>query len=108
MASKKTKKVPGRCVFCDGTGLTKEHIWSDWLKDVIPPTEDHVNTDIVIHPDHNARVALVTPSQRKRQGGLNTRKMRNVCGGCNGGWMKTIVDRAKPFAEWMIQNLPVR
>ncbi len=26
----------GRCVFCGGTPVTKEHVWSDWLDEVIP------------------------------------------------------------------------
>src|SRR5439155_24763123 len=34
-------------------------------------------------------------------------KIRNVCEVGNVGWMKGIVDRSKPFAERMIQGLPV-
>ena len=29
-------KKPGRCIFCNGRGLSKEHMWPDWLKAYIP------------------------------------------------------------------------
>jgi hypothetical protein len=41
-----------------------------------------------------------------RQGPMTQRRIRNVCGRCNNGWMSQIVDRAKPFAASMIQDQP--
>src|SRR5947208_778698 len=29
-------KPPGKCIFCGGRGLTKEHMWADWLRPYIP------------------------------------------------------------------------
>jgi len=39
--TKRLVKPHGRCIFCGGTGLSKEHIWSDWLSGLIPRNDEH-------------------------------------------------------------------
>ena len=36
MAPVRRRKPPGRCIFCGKVGLTKEHMWADWLRSYIP------------------------------------------------------------------------
>lgn len=103
----KQRKESGRCVFCGGGNLTKEHIWSDWVQRVITPTSEH--TQFVIHEeiDNEKNVAIVQPfTPEHRQGALVQRKLRRVCRTCNGDWMSKIVNCAKPFAKSMILDLP--
>jgi hypothetical protein len=97
------KQSPRRCIFCGGTGLSKEHIWSDWLGKIIPRSDDHSQSIIrdVPGPD---RIRIVEPFLYSHQGSMNSRKLRNVCKKCNNGWMSAIVNRAKPSAE-MIRDL---
>ena len=39
----KKSKAQGKCIFCGGEGLTKEHVWPNWIKSVLPrdSTEHH-------------------------------------------------------------------
>src|SRR6266566_295420 len=44
-------KPQGRCIFCGRTGLTKEHIWADWLKKFIPKNmKQYTSLSATIHP----------------------------------------------------------
>lgn len=102
---KRPRKPPGRCVFCNGVGLSKEHIWSDWLKNLIPLREDHGEHWAGLYHDRSSQTFqwAQLPQTRTRQGCLLQRKIRNVCERhCNNGWMSGVVDRAKPHAERMI------
>ena len=104
-----TRKKPKLCVFCDRTGVTKEHIWSDWVNKILPGTAlvPHHQVRLQIRQDHKNKIATVQPLHPLyRQGGLTQRTIRNVCAKCNSGWMSEIVERAKVFASPMIQNQP--
>ena len=93
------------CVFCNRTGVTKEHIWSDWMKSILLPVSEHHQTGILINSNLQTKIATVQPVLGPtRQGAMTQRKIRNVCCVCNGGWMSQLVDRAKPFAAPLIQD----
>ena len=106
--TKKTKRLVkphGRCIFCGGTGLSKEHIWSDWLSGLIPRNDEHGEHWGRMHRDSGSREVEWTepPASSARQGSVFQRKVRNVCERrCNNGWMSRVVDRAKPHVERMI------
>jgi hypothetical protein len=97
-------KEQGRCIFCNETGLSKQHIWPDWLKKVITRDENK-NTQTLFRYDYftEDRIAI-TPEVKIREGYLGTRKIRNVCLKCNNGWMSQIEQRAKPHLITMIQG----
>lgn len=87
-------KPPGKCVFCSGIGLTKEHVFSDWLKKLIPKTADQ--SDMFAGMHFNARASEFgfhnPPQIRRRQGSSQQRKKRIVCLKCNIGWMSETVE----------------
>jgi hypothetical protein len=99
-------KPAGKCVFCGRRGLTKGHVWPDWLSEILPPTASH-------HVLETGKTYTFTPvvpgpiySKRRRQGHAGSRKPRNTCGECNSGWMSVIEGSAKPYAVPLIQNVP--
>ena len=96
-------RPPGVCVFCGGSGLSKEHIFSDWMKEILPASADHSQFVIHQHTDPLTGMVIVQPFlPERRQGSMAQRKIRKVCRRCNGGWMSKVVQDARPFARAMI------
>ena len=87
-----------------GTGLSKEHIWSDWLSRLIPPNNAHGQYWGSMHRDSGTGNIEWTelPGSATREGSVLQRKVRNVCKRCNNGWMSRVVDRAKSHTEKLI------
>lgn len=86
-------KPQGRCIFCGGLGLTKEHIWPDWLS-------GHLQSE---SPYHLYGTGIKTSDKKhteqisRRTGSILSRKLRIVCGYCNNGWMSRLQNKAKPI-----------
>ena len=99
--AKKIVKPQGRCIFCGGTGLSKEHIWSDWLSNLIPHNDQHGEYWSSMHGNSGSKEVnwTIPPVSSTRQGCVLQRKVRNVCKRCNNGWMSRVVNRAKPYVE---------
>src|SRR5262245_12065211 len=93
MTANHAQQEAGRCIFCGKQGdMSKEHIWSDWLDEVIPRGGDHfVTVTSFLDAEGNSLPDL----RQKRQGSVHTKKVRRVCRSCNGGWMSNIVNTAK-------------
>ena len=102
-----------KCIFCGTEGvLTKEHIWSDWLKNYIP--KDLLNYkagDIILGRDGKP----ISEKRRIVGGDPKSRRVRCVCGsatylpkirrkGCNDGWMKDLQDLVKPIVLPLIRG----
>jgi hypothetical protein len=105
MSTRRSIRPQGRCVFCGGTGLSKEHVIAEWLKRTLPDVPDH--TLIGLNFTFDPAATFVHDSTRSRQGGFHQRKVRNVCTKCNNGWMSGIVERAKDFVEPLVRNQAV-
>lgn len=96
-------KPPGRCIFCDGRPLSKEHVFGDWLRDIFPRDAGTTHTDGVINWGAGGLTsAEATVITRKRQGHAGTRKVRVVCKTCNNGWMSLLEERTKPLLKPLI------
>jgi hypothetical protein len=87
-------KPQKRCIFCGATGMSREHIWGDWLK-------KHVATTM---PKHSSSVHVVNPpgvpdvwSVQIRAGDPLRSKVRVVCTSCNNTWLSRIQEAAKPL-----------
>lgn len=87
------------CIFCSNPGLSREHIWADWLKNYIPKNEpSHDQLSATIHKHY-------TDVKRKKvQGDLRSRRLRVVCEECNIGWMSKLQEKAKPFLEPLMRR----
>jgi hypothetical protein len=91
------KQSSGKCVFCGKSGLTKGHVWPEWFGNVLP-------LDAPNHTQITGEIRTFTPiaarprrSEKIRQGHAGSRKPRNTCGDCNGGWMSRLENAAIPF-----------
>ena len=93
------ERQPKKCVFCGGSRMSKEHIWSDWMGIHFHNQKEHFHFLTNIQLNSGDRTILLTPLIDRRSGPLHKRKIRNVCQTCNNGWMSRIVERAKPWVE---------
>ena len=99
-------KPAGRCVFCGGSGLTKGHVWPDWLDKVLPKTATHHEQETGQFNTFKTTVPGPKHSVRIEQGHARTRKPRNTCMRCNGGWMSVIEASARPCGTRLILDSP--
>lgn len=103
-------KIPFRkgqnfCIFCNSPGLTREHMWADWLKEYIPRTEDRHCTGVTIigiHEDENREEISI------RAGDLHSRRIKCVCGVCNSGWMSALQTSARPILVPTLAGEPIQ
>ena len=96
-----------RCIFCDHTGMSKEHIWPDWMEELFP------RSDSDQHNQFRARFRLdpsgetiVTQSTKTRPGHASTKHVRKVCNICNNGWMSEMEKRTKPLLLALARGEP--
>jgi hypothetical protein len=103
---RRDRKPPGRCVFCGGPGLTKEHVWSNWLKKLLPGMPHHDSWRRRNTEDPASGLARWEGAVERKQGPIHSRRYRVVCGNCNKGWMSRVVQRAKAPSESLITGVP--
>ena len=98
----KSKHV-ANCVFCGRSGVTKQHMWPDWLKTIIP-REGSTSGQMIFHvrmaPMNKA--VIIQPDVKERRWHQGAHKIRNVCGQCNSGWMSRLETAAKPHLTSLI------
>jgi hypothetical protein len=99
-------QVGGRCVFCGGRGLTKGHVWPDWLNKILPKTATHHEQETGKFNTFETAVPGPKHVVKTAQGHARSRKPRNTCVRCNGGWMSLIEDHARSCATRLIFDLP--
>lgn len=98
-------KPPGRCIYCGEPGLTKEHIWADWLRAHIPREKtQHYLERTLQFPDPSKNIV----SHQRRTGDPHSRRLRIVCKTCNNGWMGTLQEKAKSILAPMLNGQSVR
>ncbi len=67
-----------RCVFCDGTETTEEHLIADWAHRAFARKRK---------PDSSLRGAFVGPDQLRVAPGDSMHTAKVVCRACNNGWL---------------------
>ena len=100
----KRRRSSKRCVFCGNTGVSKEHVFGEWLQKLIPRSTGR-GQDFLRYtqpaPDgravHESRV-------RMNQGDLLTIKVREVCKPCNNRWMGGLETRVKPILAPLLDD----
>jgi hypothetical protein len=89
------------CIFCGGAGLTKEHIWADWLKKYIPKDmPSYSESHAIVHRTR------IDENKKVRSGDPRSRRLKVVCAKCNNGWMSRLQERAKPILLPLILGKP--
>ena len=94
-------------MFCSETGVTKGHVWPDWLNSILPRTATHHEELIGEFSTFTPDVPGPPKNYRVRQGHARSRKPRNTCGKCNSGWMSRIEDDAIKTATALIKDEPL-
>lgn len=96
MSIKITQKT-GTCIFCGKGGLTKEHVWPDWLQKHLPsrPGNTAHKTGMVFTSKYGMAISPIEQGKQSRPGPPTSRKLRIVCNTCNNEWMSILQNKAK-------------
>jgi hypothetical protein len=96
-------KPPGKCIFCGGGNLTKEHFWPRWARALLPtyPENRHIE-QIYTFVEKNKLVRQ--PDTLERPGNASTKKIRVVCKSCNSGWMSGVEEAARALLTPLIKG----
>src|SRR5271154_408950 len=93
-------KPPGKCFFCGGYGLTKEHVWAEWLNPHLPKNVvNHNRFSETIFPTRSVR------KEKLHSGSVQSGRLRRVCLTCNTGWMSRLQETAKPLLLRLISGM---
>jgi hypothetical protein len=88
------------CVFCNKPRLTKQHLWADRLKDILPGDSPY-NT-LIVRDDttlSNRSIRRGIARYTSQPGSTKSRKLKNFCIECNPGWMRLLEEAAIPIAK---------
>jgi hypothetical protein len=67
------------------------------------PAVNHIESaSVFVHDPVSGLVKDIPTTAKYKAGAVHQRTVRRVCKPCNEGWMGTVVQRAKPFANSMI------
>jgi hypothetical protein len=91
---------PRKCIFCDTKEkLTKEHLWSKWLRQLVSHDAfRHQRTEKIF------KLEGIDLSVRTYGGDARNRGLKAVCRDCNSGWMSSIDERAKGVLTPLIKG----
>jgi len=97
--------VAATCIFCGSNDMSKEHIWSDWLKSILP--ELAAQTDSFHFGSvFNAKTGVTHRTERTVPTTILETQVKRVCRTCNSGWMNDIELAAAAKLELMILGKP--
>ena len=88
------KKQSGKCIFCGGGQLSREHIWPSWMKEYLPVYPNNYRQEQFYTFTNKTHLASRSP-MLKRQGHTYDKTLRVVCQSCNNGWMSKVEEEAK-------------
>ena len=83
------------CGFCGSSGVNREHLWPEWLADVIVTSRGPRAFD--------AEIERGGETHRFRNPALEI-KVRMPCKACNEGWMSRLENDVKPFMTGMVDE----
>ncbi len=91
------------CIYCGGTGMSKEHMWPDWLRAYVPRNvaswgQQAVTLYRTEDPKHIVR---------HRTGDPHAAKLRIVCEDCNTGWMSRLQEATKTVLVPLLEGREV-
>jgi hypothetical protein len=81
------------CIYCGGTGMSKEHLWPDWLAAYVPRTLPHFKQEFAFYGKTPEPIIY----EKHKTGDPHATRLRIVCETCNRGWMSRLQTEAKPI-----------
>jgi hypothetical protein len=93
----RNNKIPGRCIFCGGFGLSKEHVFGEWIQALIPTNFSkarHYPTFYVRVPGFGEVARFSQRGKFDQPGDPLTRRLRIVCKKCNNEWMSQLQENS--------------
>lgn len=102
-----TKKKQGKCIFCDGFRLTKQHVVPDWMSQYLGKVEvvRQAKTLMYLAVSSRSNEVVIAPEIPvfKNYGTLfGQLQYRVVCLTCNGGWISQIEQASKVWLSPML------
>ena len=93
-----SNKPPAYCIFCGIRGVTKQHVWPDWMGTHLP-RDDTFHTQLLTEIEliNLPLLAVIRPKLHISKGPFAARKLRIACSACNSGWMSQLESQAKPI-----------
>lgn len=97
------KPKRGKCIYCDNTNLTDEHILPDWLSKAYPDAAHKVEMNHTLR--RPSRIVFEGASELYKETpppsliGIYGQQVRNVCAQCNNGWMSLLTNQVKDIVN---------
>lgn len=101
------RKLPPICVFCGGSDLSGEHLWSKWTHDLLPESRKSYYEEWAGENIPGEIAPSETHSVRSKPFAIKHMKVPVVCRRCNNEWMSSIEQKARPFLTPLITGQPV-
>jgi hypothetical protein len=97
---------PNRCIFCRGPGLSKEHVFPNWLRILFPrmPAQTHLHGVTTWGQSSHGKIYAM-PTLTEDKGHSGSKKVKAVCKDCNTGWMSRMENRTRPILMPLIQGV---
>jgi hypothetical protein len=94
--SSKAGYVHGRkvCIFCGSTPTTREHIWADWARGLLPESSGYQQW---VFKGRRGSKVLSREKMYNRQGAVRTLTVKRLCEPCNSLWRGKEEERLKPL-----------
>jgi hypothetical protein len=96
-------KPGGRCWYCDGSGLSSEHIFAKSLTKLFD-TPDIDRDEFPVRHDYQPPAGAAPAPKRAKTFAYTTRKF---CRTCNSGWMNVVDDDARPTLAAFARGEPL-
>jgi hypothetical protein len=84
--------MPKKCAFCTHPADSREHIFSDWMLEMLPPDQRYIVNERIATRDEYVRYPV-----RKIK-----LKAKAVCTPCNNNWMNDLEGRLKPVLQHVL------
>lgn len=94
-----------RCIFCDGTPLSQQHLWPNWIgKNYLEPGKSKHDQLVISYNQRHNNIVQIEPKLIEKRGAFRNKKLKIVCTRCNSGWMSIIENDAKPHLIELIER----
>lgn len=95
-------RPPIVCIFCGKPGSSKQHIFLDRYRRILPRVGRANYTDRT-YLQHQPASVVVSGYHKEKQGDVGRITCKKVCGRCNRGWIRTDIEEpAYPIVEALI------